>query len=91
MLPEWTIRLSPSPSPIPSPSPSPIPIPIPSPIPRAWLGFGNLRARDETASPRAIGSPHRPTSHDVPPSPARKKWLVSLTERQGSLDKEEVM
>jgi hypothetical protein len=31
------------------------------------------------AGPRAIGSPHRPTSHDVRPSPARKKGLVSLT------------
>ena len=45
------------------------------------VGFGNLRASVETASPSAIASPHRPTSYDVPPLPARKKWLVSLTLR----------
>lgn len=43
------------------------------------LGFSNLRARAEVAALRAIGSPHRPTSHDVPPFPAHRKWIVSLT------------
>jgi hypothetical protein len=32
-----------------------------------------------TKPPRQGLSAHRPTSHDVPPSPAGKKWLVSLT------------
>jgi hypothetical protein len=51
------------------------------------VGFSNLRARAETASPRAIGSPHRPTSHDVPPFLARKKGLVSLTLPEGHRNK----
>ena len=42
------------------------------------IGFGNLRARSETASPRAIVSPHRPTSHDVPPSLLAKSALFHL-------------
>jgi hypothetical protein len=38
--------------------------------------------KPDKLAPTAIGSPHRPTSHDVPPSHARKKWLVSLTLRE---------